>query len=213
MTSLVLFIGKLVNCQRVDDLLNAPEAAECVSLASCSSICLLRGETEKSALLSQDLVVLSSGEQNIRLGKNGVTCWSYQSPHVLEKILDSDLVCEALVSDIDGVLDEGLVIGEDFSVDSALPIRDLSGLDRVFLASANNSVEGFWCYRVGLRKNALLRLLDSATMGYLFGVLMTLPNGAKFRLVRCAGYNDAETDLILISGVAVLPSAGILAAF
>lgn len=214
MTSLVLFVGRVVDCQRVDSLSDASKMAECVSLASCSSICLLRGAAEKTALSGQDVVVLDSGEEDIVLGHNGVVCWSYQSMHVVEKLLRSDSTCEAIVSNIEGVLDDGLVLGKDFWVNSALPIGKLSGPDRVFLASANNSADGFWCYRIGLGGNAVLRLLDSATMGYLLGVTIVSSNrSVSSRLVRCAGYDDSETDLLLVSADVVMPSVGILATF
>lgn len=214
MTSLVLFVGRVVDCQRVDSLSDASEMAECVSLASCSSICLLRGIAEKTALSGQDVVVLDSGEEDIVSGRNGVVCWSYQSMHAVETLLRSDSTCEAIVSNIEGVLDDGLVLGKDFLVNAALPVGKLSGPDRVFLASANNSADGFWCYRIGLDGNAVLRLLDSATMGYLLGVTITSSNGSvSCRLVRCAGYDDSETDLLLVSADVVMPSVGILAAF
>lgn len=214
MTSLVLFVGGVVDCQRVDSLLDASAVAECVSLASCSSICLLRGVAEKTALSGQDVVVLDSGTEDIVLGRNGFVCWSHQSMHVVENLLRSDLTCEAIVSNIEGVLDDGLVLGKDFLVNAASPVGELSGLDRVFLASANNSTDGFWCYRIGLKGSSVLRLLDSATMGYLLGVAIVSSNGSvSSRLVRCAGYDDSETDLLLVSVDVVTPSAGILAAF
>lgn len=202
MPSLMLSIRGQPDCVKVRDLAELPADADCASLASCASLCLFRGESERATRDSADFVLLHSSEGELALGRFGAACWTHQSADVVGIGAGDDATFECIVSSIEGVLDDGLTLGKDFWLCDALSYRELATLDRVFLASANLDLGGFWCFVLRVQRDAALRLLHSATMGYLLGVRITnINDGTIVRLVRCAGYDDSETDLLVSDGL------------
>lgn len=202
MPSLMLFVGKRPDCAKVRDLAKSPNDIDCASLESCVSLCLLRGESERVARREDNFVVIGSGEDELEFGRHGAVCWSHQSAGVVNTAVGNDATFECIVTSIEGVLDDGFKLGKDFWLLCALPYRELADLDRAFLVSANLDLSGFWCFILRVQRDAALRLLRSATMGYLLGVRITdLDGGKTARLIRCAGYDDGETDLLVSDGL------------
>lgn len=213
MPSLMLFVGSRPDCAKVRDLAKSPKDVDCASLASCASLCLLRGDSERVARDGANFVVLGSGESELEFGRHGAVCWSHQSAGVVDTAVSNDATFECIVTNIEGVLDDGLALGKDFWLIGALPYRELADLDRAFLVSANLNLDGFWCFVIRMQRDAALRLLQSATMGYLLGVRISgLDGGTTARLIRCAGYDDAETDLLVSDGL-IWQANNILATF
>lgn len=213
MPSLMLFVADRPDCAKVRDLTKPPDGVDCASLASCAALCFLRGESERVARNGGNSVVLCSSEDELELGRNGAVCWSHQSAGVVDSAVGNDATFECIVTNIEGVLDDGLRLGKDFWLLETLPCRELADLDRAFLVSANLDLGGFWCFVLRVQRDAVLRLLQSATMGYLLGVRISgLDGEATARLIRCAGYDDAETDL-LVSDSLIWQTSNILAVF
>lgn len=201
MLSLKLFLGGRPACSKVRDLTGLPEGVDCVSLSACASLCLSRWDAGKITRDSGDFVLLGDDKGGLVLGRNGVVCWAHQSADVVDSGVGDDDAFECLVSNMEGVLDDGLALGKDFLLIDAFPYRELAGLDRAFLASANANRDGFWCFVLRMQKHAALKLLQSSTMGYLMGVRITnVENGSIVRLIRCAGYDDSDTDLMISDG-------------
>lgn len=202
MPSLILFVGDRPDCTKVSDLARTPDDVDSACLASCTSLCLFRGGNERITRNEADFVLLGSSESAQTLGRHGAVCWSHQSAEVVDTGVGDNATFECIVSNIESVLDDGLASGKDFWLVNALPYRELADLDRMFLASANLDPNGFWCFVLRVERDAALRLLQSATMGYLLGVRITGAEGeATARLIRCAGYDDSETDLLVSDGL------------
>ena len=192
MIMIALEFGDKPSYVEVDDFSALPDGPNAVCLKRCEALRLYKND---SCLGAESLVLASAGA--FIPGSNGVVCWSYDSCEIFSEITPEDWEVEALVLDLDGVLDEELNIGTDFSVIGACVIRKLEGLDRMFLASGSVHANAWWCYQIRVAHEAARVLLTSATEGYLLGLRFTDPrSGETVRLVRHAGYDDGSTDLL-----------------
>jgi hypothetical protein len=198
MTALILALSPLRNVHTVLDLSDALSHTECVCLKACTALCLC-SSLESVRRLELDAIELASAEGRLTLEGHGAVFSSHESAGVLETILGSDdLALECLVSNLEGVLDEGLSPDRDFRLVAALPVHALTGLDRSYLASTNHHETGYWCLVLDAQKQAVQKMLSSATKGYLLGARIKDAAGNVIaRVVRAAGYDDGDTDLIL----------------
>lgn len=200
MPALVLFVEAApATCTKVKSFSELPASIECACLVACTSLCFFVDSNVKrgDSVLNGVLLARDDPKGPI-IGSKGAVFWSHKSASILDRVADEATRFECIVSNIEGVLDEGLELGQDIQVVEALPFRHLAGLDKAFLASANLEKNGHWCFVLEINREAVQRLLNSATMGYLLGLRMKdVQKNTIARLIRCAGYDDGETDLLL----------------
>lgn len=207
MTSLVLRLEKKTTGSEVERLCARGADDGCSCFSACSSLCKLV-EMGNIADALGELVVLSETSGDLVLGRSIVVTFSNQSRDLVERLVLDEMTFECFVTNMEGVLDEGLVLGEDFSLQSARSRSDIGGMDRMFLASQNWQEGGYWCFVLNVSRNSVGHLLESSTVGYLMGVRAIRKGGEIFvRLVRRAGYLDGDTDLV-VSNAGILEGGG-----
>lgn len=193
MSVLALFLNKNL----VDEILDAPELiAESSGLIhpirGCESLFILSPDYRSTA--ESEFAVIDECYEDQACCR-GLVLYSTQASALVSAGVSESLVHQCFVVNMEGVLDEGLIPGQDFVFVDAYTIREVPPKYRLFLASANRSRGDWWIMRLELSARALRILLNSSGRGYLLGAVVKAD--AEVSIVRCAGYLDGETDLVL----------------
>jgi hypothetical protein len=126
---------------------------------------------------------------------DGFVCNHYDSRDLIHEFGEiSDVY--GFMTDIEGVLDEGLLAEKDFSLVQGIIASDM--LEREPLMMIGEAAKNiWWIYKIRLSVPALFVLLKSNTIGYQLGFSLVLRGGVGVRLVREVGFDMQSMDLIL----------------
>ena len=126
---------------------------------------------------------------------DGYACNHYDSSDLIDGLGDFSEIY-GFTADIEGLLDDGLSVGNDFSLVECFSADELRKLDPVMMAG-EAARECWWIYKVALSVSALSVALASNTMGYQLGFCFFMRDGGTVRLVREVGCDMQSMDILL----------------
>ena len=211
MQTKVLFLKGGPECEKTHTFQHMDSTVECARLSCCDSVyCFGSSASAVSQSIRSDRLVIPWTTSDT---SHGLIC-KYPDSRLFFASLFRDAAIQCVTLEVEGLLDDGLRPKRDFELVEVIPLEELVGMDRAFLASRTLDGGEYWAYVFDVTPEGAMTLLESATMGYQIGfrVLSDPDRRVTARLVRAAGYDDGETDLLLVTEpMARLPGLPVLA--